>query len=69
MNKENMDLPPWLEEFYALVDFSGMRGFPHNHIYGSEVSPVFYGYGDSIVKHISTFIEYCKNINSLMRMS
>jgi hypothetical protein len=54
------DLPPWLEECYTSIEFSGMNNFPHDHIYGSEDLPIFYGYGDSVVKHISTFIIYCK---------
>jgi hypothetical protein len=30
------ELFPWLAECYALVDFSGMRSFPHDHIIDME---------------------------------
>jgi hypothetical protein len=37
-----------------------MNDFPHNHIYRSKDLPIFYGCVDSVVKHVSTFIIYCK---------
>jgi hypothetical protein len=54
------ELPPWLAKCYTMVDFSGLRVFPMIIYMGSEDSPIFYGYGDSVVKHISAFIIYCK---------
>jgi len=57
------ELPPWLEKCYALIDFLYMKSFPHDHIIdteGGEDFPLFYGYGDSVVKYISTFITFCK---------
>jgi len=51
-----------LAKCYAPIDFSGMKSFPHDHIIDMEgVFPLFYGYGDSVVEYISTFIAFYKN--------
>jgi hypothetical protein len=68
MNKEKMELISWLAECYTPVEFSVMKCFTHDHINGSNDSPIFYGYRDSIVKHISVFINYCKKNDFLHQL-
>jgi len=59
-----MELPAWLAELYAPVDFSICQGFPHEHRYiDSKVIQRFNGYGDA-VQHDYAFDEFINN-NSL----
>jgi hypothetical protein len=56
------ELPSRLAERYAPIDFSGMKSFPCDHIIDMEGDfPLFYGYGDSIVECIFSFLAFCKN--------
>jgi hypothetical protein len=53
---------PWIAQFYAPVDFSKKQGFPHEHPYvGCEAIPKFHGYDDSIMYHLSSFLEFNKS--------
>jgi hypothetical protein len=54
-----MECPPWLVDRYAPIDFSNVPGFPHERPNVESGSiPNFYGYDDSTIVHILSFMEF-----------
>jgi hypothetical protein len=58
-----MELAPWLASWYAPFDFSNIQGFPHeNPDVDAREIPGFHGCGNSVIQHISSFIEFSLSI-------
>jgi hypothetical protein len=55
-----MGLLPWLANWYASFDFSNVLGFPHEN---PRPIPGLYGHNDSIILHVSYFIEFNLSID------
>jgi hypothetical protein len=54
---------PWLANWYAPFHYSNVWGFPHeiNDVNAREI-PRFHGCGDSVMQHLSSFIEFSLSI-------